>query len=68
MDDPQKLGRPILCDLGEARFGQSEYMSDIQPYLYRAPAVILDVLWTYSADIWNLGVLVSKGYQTRRVL
>lgn len=30
----------------------------IQPDYYRAPEVILGKGWTYSADIWNLGVLV----------
>ena len=56
---PNKSGRPVLCDFGEARFGKKTYTDDIQPYVYRAPEIILDIPWTYSADIWNLGVMVS---------
>ena len=56
---PKKPGRPVLCDFGEARFGQKMYADDIQPYVYRAPEVILDIPWTYSVDIWNVGVMVS---------
>jgi len=32
----------------------------IQPYALRAPEVILGNGWNTSADIWNLGCLVSK--------
>lgn len=56
---PEKPGRPVLCDFGEARFGKDTYVDDIQPYVYRAPEVILDIPWTYSVDIWNVGVMVS---------
>jgi serine/threonine protein kinase len=30
----------------------------IQPDQYRAPEVILGCPWSFSADIWNIGVLV----------
>ena len=56
---PKNPGRPVLCDFGEARFGQTTYTDDIQPYVYRAPEIILDIPWTYSVDIWNVGVMVS---------
>ena len=56
---PKSSGRPVLCDFGETRFGQDTYTDDIQPYVYRAPEVILDIPWTYSVDIWNVGVMVS---------
>lgn len=36
-------GPPVLCDLGQGRFGQYDHMVDIQPYPYRAPEVILDI-------------------------
>jgi len=56
---PKKPGRPVLCDFGEARFGKKTYTDDIQPYVYRAPEIILDIPWTYSVDVWNVGVMVS---------
>lgn len=56
---PKRSGRPVLCDFGEARFGKPTYTDEIQPYVYRAPEIILNIPWTFSADIWNVGVLVS---------
>ena len=56
---PKRSGHPILCDFGEARFGKKTYTGDIQPYVYRAPEILLDIPWTYSVDIWNVGVMVS---------
>ena len=56
---PKLHGRPVLCDFGEARFGGKEHDDDIQPYLYRAPEIILDIPWNEKVDIWNVGVLVS---------
>lgn len=56
---PKKSGRPVLCDFGEARFGKTTYTDDVQPYVYRAPEIILDIPWTYSVDPWNVGVMVS---------
>lgn len=50
-------GRPVLCDFGEARFGDYNNMIDIQPYQYRAPEVILDMAWDEKVDIWNVGVM-----------
>lgn len=32
----------------------------IQPEIYRAPEVLFDMGWGHSADIWNLGVMVSR--------
>lgn len=52
-------GRPVLCDFGEARFGEYDNIADIQPYQYRAPEVILDIPWDEKVDIWNIGVMVS---------
>ena len=60
LERPKRSGRPILCDFGEARFGKKTYTDDIQPYVYRAPEIMLDIPWTYSVDIWNLGVMVSE--------
>ncbi|KAG8813887.1 hypothetical protein FRC18_002238 [Serendipita sp. 400] len=51
-------GLPVLCDFGEARFGEFDNMADIQPYQYRAPEVIFDIPWDEKVDIWSVGVMV----------
>ncbi|KAI9678157.1 MAG: hypothetical protein M1817_006102 [Caeruleum heppii] len=60
-------GRPVLCDFGEARFGEKDYDDDIQLYLYRAPEVILQVRWDNKVDIWNVGVLIWDLFQNRHL-
>lgn len=39
------------------------HLSAIQSRRFRAPEVILGCPWSYSADIWNLGLLVSISSQ-----
>ena len=51
-------GHTILCDFGQARFGEYDPMIDIQPFQYRAPEVILGIPFDNKVDMWNLGVLV----------
>jgi serine/threonine-protein kinase SRPK3 len=55
---PKLFGLPVLSDFGEARFGTVENDDDIQPEVYRAPEVVLEMKWSYSVDIWNVGVMV----------
>jgi hypothetical protein len=64
MGTPKAFGAPVLCDFGSAvpLDDGLEHREDIQPDVYRAPEVILDIPWTYSVDIWNVGCMVS-GYQ-----
>lgn len=52
---------PKIVDFGLAHTGGGgePLRHPIQPPLYHAPEVLLGVPWSYSADIWNLGVLVS---------
>ena len=57
---PKTFGRPILCDFSLAQNGEVEHCHDIQPDPYRAPEVILEIPWSYSADIWNVGVMVRN--------
>ncbi|KAG6099015.1 hypothetical protein E4U31_004583 [Claviceps sp. LM219 group G6] len=58
---PEEFGEPMLCDFGAAMRleGGFERPEKIQPNQYRAPEVILDTPWTSSADIWNVGCMVS---------
>lgn len=57
---PKKHGRPVLSDFGEARFGSESgtYCDDVQPFMYRAPEVLLRIPWNEKIDIWNLAVMV----------
>jgi serine/threonine protein kinase len=52
---------PKVADFGLAHQWDAEkpLRHPIQPPLYHAPEVLLGVPWSYSADVWNLGVLVS---------
>jgi serine/threonine protein kinase len=56
-------GRPKIADFGLAVWGDvlEPHNHPIQADLYQAPEVILRAGWTYSVDIWNLGVMVSEG-------
>ncbi|MCJ1473818.1 hypothetical protein MMC13_002469 [Lambiella insularis] len=55
---PKVFGNPVLCDFGYARYGNVDNDDDIQPAIYRAPEVILTINWSYSVDIWNVGVMI----------
>lgn len=61
LNTPKDFGAPVLCDLGSAvRLDDgAEHREDIQPDVYRAPEVILDIPWTCSVDIWNVGCMVG---------
>jgi serine/threonine-protein kinase SRPK3 len=54
---------PKITDFGLAHMqGNPSQLNrhPIQPDHYRAPEVILGAGWSYSVDIWNLGVLVRR--------
>lgn len=51
-------GEPVLCDFGQARIGRT-HRGIIQPEVYKAPEVLFEMDWSYSVDIWNVGVMVS---------
>lgn len=59
-------GTRLLPELGDFDLsfaglrGESSHLSAIQSHRYRAPEVLLGCAWSYSVDIWNLGLLVSK--------
>lgn len=54
------MGVPVITDFGLAVRGDvsQPHYRVIQPDHYRAPEVILATDWSYSADIWNLAILV----------
>ena len=53
-------GKPVLTDFDTATLGNVSHplTHPIQPNPYRSPEVTLGAPWTYSADIWNLGLMV----------
>ncbi|KAL8745942.1 MAG: hypothetical protein Q9190_001969 [Brigantiaea leucoxantha] len=53
------VGMLKISDFGAAVFGNvpTPHRHDIQPEQFCAPEVLLNAGWTYSADIWNLGML-----------
>lgn len=52
-------GRPKIADFALAvEASEDTYNHPIQPDLLQAPEVILRTGWSYSADIWNLAVMV----------
>ncbi|KAJ5611747.1 hypothetical protein N7528_008852, partial [Penicillium herquei] len=56
---PNELGRSVITDFGLAVRGDGPLNSQpIQPDGYRAPEVCLGYEWSYSVDIWNLGVML----------
>jgi hypothetical protein len=60
---PTGAGLPLICDFGEARFGDEEHSEDIMPNAYRAPEVVLKMNWDYKVDVWNLAMVVSCNSQ-----
>ncbi|KAL9591563.1 MAG: hypothetical protein Q9179_007598, partial [Wetmoreana sp. 5 TL-2023] len=62
------VGLLKISDFGAAVYGNvsTPHCHDIQPQQFCAPEILLKAKWTYSADIWNLGMVVSGGYVQRR--
>lgn len=50
---------PVLCDFGEARFGNESYGERAMPDLHRAPEILLQIEWNEKIDTWALGLVVS---------
>lgn len=52
---------PKIADFGLAQRGDGgePLLHPIQPNHCHAPEVLLGTSWSYSADIWNFGVIVS---------
>ncbi|KFY89413.1 hypothetical protein V500_05699 [Pseudogymnoascus sp. VKM F-4518 (FW-2643)] len=64
---PKTFGPPVLCDFGATRFGGEVNNDDIQPEVYRAPEVILEMNWSYEVDIWNVGVMIWDLFQDKHM-
>ncbi|EPE02185.1 protein kinase [Ophiostoma piceae UAMH 11346] len=64
---PEFLGPPVLCDFGAAVSGETKNVTDVQPDLYRAPEIILEIPWRYEIDIWNAGCLIWDVFENRHL-
>ncbi|KAF3492325.1 protein kinase domain-containing protein [Arthroderma uncinatum] len=60
-------GLPILADFGTARIAEGEQEGLIQPFIYRAPEVVLGMKWNEKVDIWNVGVLIWDLLESRHM-
>ncbi|KFG77760.1 hypothetical protein MANI_025646 [Metarhizium anisopliae] len=57
-----------ITDFGSSVSGKIPHFGCIQADSYRAPEVILDGGYSYSADIWSLGVMIWDLLEGRRLL
>ncbi|KAG6059550.1 hypothetical protein E4U32_003952 [Claviceps aff. humidiphila group G2b] len=62
---PRVVGAPVLCDFGSAvpLDDGTACRKKIQPDVYQAPEVILDIPWTSSVDIWNVGCMIWDSFE-----
>ncbi|KAI9703411.1 MAG: hypothetical protein M1820_005883 [Bogoriella megaspora] len=60
---------PKIADFGLSEYGDvnEPLRHPIQPPIFHAPEVLLGTCWTYSADIWNLGVLIWELLENREL-
>jgi serine/threonine-protein kinase SRPK3 len=60
VDIPDNPSHAVLCDFGDARFGEETYIGEVMPDLYRAPEIVLGIPWNEKIDIWSVGLMVSE--------
>ncbi|PYH84515.1 U4/U6 small nuclear ribonucleo protein PRP4 [Aspergillus uvarum CBS 121591] len=66
---PTEDGLPVLCEFGEARFGDKHNCGMIMPDLHRIPGVILVFpSWDYKVDSWGVGMLAWDCISTRPLI
>ncbi|KAE9376111.1 putative CDK4/6 [Stipitochalara longipes BDJ] len=58
VDIPENPSRAVLCDFGDAHFGDETYIGEVMPDLYRAPEIVLGIPWDEKIDIWSVGLMV----------
>ena len=60
VDIPDNPSHAVLCDFGDAQFGEEKYIGEAMPDLYRAPEIVLGIPWDEKIDIWSVGLMVSE--------
>jgi serine/threonine-protein kinase SRPK3 len=57
---PDNPSHGVLCDFGDAQFGEDTYIGEVMPDLYRAPEIVLGIPWNEKIDIWSVGLMESE--------
>jgi hypothetical protein len=57
---PDNPSHAVLCDFGDAQFGEEMYIGEVMPDLYRAPEIVLGIPWNEKIDIRSVGLMVSE--------
>ncbi|VEL27534.1 unnamed protein product, partial [Protopolystoma xenopodis] len=64
-----KLGRPLrvvrdstikVIDFGSATYDNEHHPTIIQTRHYRAPEVVLELGWSFPADVWSIGCIIYE--------
>lgn len=70
VDVPDDSSHAVLCDFGDAQFGESIYLGEVMPDLYRAPEIVLGIPWNEKIDIWSVGLMVRarRNHQNTKLI
>lgn len=66
VDIPENPTHAVLCDFGDAQFGEETYIGEVMPDIYRAPGIVLGIPWNEKIDIWSVGLMVTYKIQNYR--
>lgn len=55
---PLTKGAPLLCDFSDAQFDDPQNVDLVMPDVYRAPEVVLGMLWSYPIYVWGFAMTV----------
>jgi len=67
VDIPDNASHAVLCDFGDAQFGEDSYIGEVMPDLYRAPEIVLGIPWNEKIDIWSVGLMVSRTFEEKEI-
>ena len=66
LEIPDDTGPFVLCDFGDAHYGENEHVGEVMPDLYRAPEIVLGIPWKEKIDIWSVGLMASTRFDSIR--
>jgi serine/threonine-protein kinase SRPK3 len=59
LDIPDDATRAVLCNFGDAQFGEKTHIGEVMPDLDRAPEIVLGIPWDEKMNIWSVGLMVG---------